>query len=55
VLLSPSTYGGPAFNSVADYIASVLGWNGTQLTGENCQLDANGVFHGTLTITTLTL
>jgi hypothetical protein len=55
VLLSPSTYGGPAFNSVADYIAFVLGWNGTQFTGENCQLDANGVFHGTLTITTLSL
>jgi hypothetical protein len=55
VLLSPSTYGGPAFNSVADYIAHQLGWGGTQFTGENCQLDANGVFHGTLTITTLTL
>jgi hypothetical protein len=55
VLLSPSTYGGPAFNSVADYIAHQLGWGGTQFTGENCQLDAKGVFHGTLTITTLTL
>jgi hypothetical protein len=51
VLLSPSTYGGPAFNSVADYIASVLGWGGTQFTGENCPLDA----HGNFTLTTLTL
>jgi len=45
VLGNPSLYGGPAFNSVADYIASKLGWHGTQLTGENCPLDANGVLH----------
>jgi hypothetical protein len=51
VLASPNTYGGPAFNSVADYIAAQLGWNGTQLTGENCPIDA----HGNLTVTTLTL
>jgi hypothetical protein len=44
VLGSPSTYGGPAFNSVADYIASRLGWGGTQLTGENCPLNAQGIF-----------
>jgi|GEM_PF-3541769 len=44
VLGSPSTYGGPAFNSVADYISSRLGWGGTQLTGENCPLSAQGVF-----------
>jgi hypothetical protein len=44
VLESPSTYGGPAFNSVADYIASRLGWGGTQLTGENCPLNAQGIF-----------
>jgi hypothetical protein len=53
VLGSPSTYGGPAFNSVADYIARQLGWNGTQLTGENCPLNAQGVFTLTLTILTL--
>jgi len=51
VLLNPSIYGGPAFNSVADYIADQLNWGGTQLTGENCPLDA----HGNLTVTTLTL
>jgi hypothetical protein len=44
VLASPSTYGGPAFNSVADYFASRMGWTGTQLTGENCPLDAHGNF-----------
>lgn len=44
ILLSPNTYGGPAFNSVADYLAAQLGWTGTQLTGENCPLDAHGTF-----------
>ncbi|MBI3342506.1 hypothetical protein HY024_05280 [Candidatus Curtissbacteria bacterium] len=42
VLGSPSTYGGPAFNSVADYFAYLLGWGGNQNTGENCPLNANG-------------
>jgi len=51
VLLNPQTYGGPAFNSVANYIASRLGWGGTQATGENCPLNANGV--PTTTLTTL--
>lgn len=42
VLASPQTYGGPAFNSVADYIAAQLGWGGTQITGENCPINAQG-------------
>jgi hypothetical protein len=42
VLLGPSIYGGPAFNSVANWIAGILGWQGTQSTGENCPLDAQG-------------
>lgn len=46
VLASPNLYGGPAFNSVADYIAFRLGWGGTQATGENCPLDAHGNFTG---------
>jgi hypothetical protein len=44
VLASPNTYGGPAFNSVANYIAQQLGWGGTQTTGENCPLNAQGEF-----------
>ncbi|HSX18136.1 MAG TPA: Ig-like domain-containing protein [Candidatus Saccharimonadales bacterium] len=52
VLASPNIYGGPAFNSVADYISLRLGWGGTQNTGENCPLDAHGNFTGpTLTLT----
>jgi hypothetical protein len=42
VLNNPSTYGGPAMNSVADYFAYLLGWGGTQDTGESCPLDAHG-------------
>ncbi len=42
VLASPQTYGGPAFNSVSDYFAYLLGWGGNQITGENCPLNAHG-------------
>lgn len=49
VLGAPNTYGGPAFNSVADYFAYKLGWNGSQTTaalyGEYCPIDANGNYH----------
>jgi hypothetical protein len=42
VLDSPNIYGGPAFNSVADYFAGIFGWGGTQGTGDNCPIDAHG-------------
>jgi hypothetical protein len=42
VLASPQTYGGPAFNSVANYLSAHFGWSGTQATGENCPIDAFG-------------
>ncbi len=51
VLANPNTYGGPAFNSVANYISEELGWGGTQTTGENCPLNA----HGVLNLTTFRL
>jgi hypothetical protein len=48
VLDSPSTYGGPAFNSVANYISSIAFApnGGTQATGENCPLNARGEWTG---------
>jgi len=35
----PSVYGGPAFNSVADYLSAHFGWLGTT---DNCPIDAHG-------------
>jgi len=48
-----SVYGGPAMNSVADYISAHFGWGGTSATGDNCPIDAHGNFTGTLSIQTL--
>jgi hypothetical protein len=44
VLAEPNTYGGPAFNSVANYISGIAFApnGGTQSTGENCPIDAHG-------------
>ncbi len=42
VLGSPSTYGGPANNSISDYFAYLLGWGGTQATGDNCPINTFG-------------
>ena len=44
VLASPSIYGGPAFNSVGDYFATLLGWGGTQNYNDGCPIDAHGVW-----------
>jgi hypothetical protein len=42
VLASPQTYGGPAFNSVGNYLSAQFGFGGTQATGESCPIDAFG-------------
>jgi hypothetical protein len=46
VLADPDEYGGPAFNSVANYISGIAFFpnGGTQATGHNCPLNAKGVW-----------
>jgi hypothetical protein len=46
VLNNPSTYKGPATNTVANYLAGLAGWSGTQSSNTGCPLNNHGAFVG---------